>query len=176
MKLLIEGIDRLGKSTLVEKIQEKMGFHITYHCAKPKKLKRYTGSAIGCPLKTYQRATFIQMFKILEADVNVIFDRAHIGETVYAPGLRGYDGGYVYDLEKKYNTDGVRLVLLYADNDFEVEDDKDSAQSWSLRPHEQEEFIRGFKRSSIVDKKMIQVNQGDKFRPIEDIVREVIGV
>ena len=175
MKLLIEGIDRLGKSTLVEKIQEKLGFHISYHCSKPKKLKRYTGSAIGCPLKTYQRATFIQMFKILEADVNVIFDRAHLGEVVYSPGLRGYDGGYVYELEKKYNTDGVRLVLLYADVDFEVEDDKDSAQSWSLRPHEQEEFKRAFNMSKIKDKRMIKVNNGKNFRPLNDIIKEVIN-
>ena len=174
MKLLLEGLDRLGKTTIVKEVQEKLGFHITYHCEKPKKLKRYTGSAIGCPLKTYQRATFIQMFKLLEADVNIIFDRAHLGETVYGPLSRGYDGHYVFDLERKYNTEGVRLVLLYADADFTVEDDGNSLNEFSLRPSEQEEFIRAFNRSSIVDKKMIKVNQGNKFRPIEDIIKEII--
>ena len=174
MKLLLEGLDGLGKSTIVERIQDKLGFHITYHCAKPKRLKRYAGSSIERPEKAYQRASFEEMFKLLEADVNIIFDRAHLGETVYGPLSRGYDGHYVFDIEKKYNTQGVKLVLLYADTDFVVEDDGDNLNDFSLRPSEQEEFIRAFNRSSIVDKKMIKVNQGNQFRPILDIIKEII--
>ena len=33
MKLLIEGIDRLGKSSLAEAIENRLGFHLYYHCA-----------------------------------------------------------------------------------------------------------------------------------------------
>ena len=115
-----------------------------------------------------------EMFKVLESDVNIIFDRGHLGETVYSPGLRGYDGGYVFNIEKKYNTEGVRLILLHVDEHFEAEDDGKSAQCFSLRPSEQEEFKRSFNSSSIVDKRMIKVNQGKDFRPLEDIIKEII--
>ena len=174
MKLLIEGIDRLGKSSVAEAIENRLGFHLYYHCAKPKKLTKYSGSAIEKPERRYQKETFHNMFKVLESDVNIIFDRAHLGEVVYSPGIRGYDGDYVFNIEKKYNTDDVVLVLLYADADFEVEDDKDSIQPWSLRPHEQEEFKRAFERSVIKKKVMIKVNNGKEYRPMSNIVNEVI--
>ena len=176
MKLLLEGIDRLGKSSMAKEVQDKLGYHTYFHCSKPEKLAKYTGSRIESPERRYQKETFHNMFKILETDINVIFDRAHLGEVVYSPGIRGYDGDYVFNIEQKYNTDGVRLVLLYADVDFTVKDDGESLQSWLLRPSEQEEFKRAFNRSNIKDKRMIKVNNGQEFRPIEDILKEVISV
>lgn len=176
MKLLLEGIDRLGKTSISNEVINKLGYHTYIHMSKPVVLKRYKGSAIGNPLKAYQRESFNNMFKLLESNANIIFDRAHLGETVYSPGIRGYDGGYVWDMEKKYDTSDVRLVLLYADVDFDVEDDGNSVQAFSLRPSEQEEFKRAFERSLIANKRMVKVNEGDEFRPMKDILREVIGV
>ena len=175
MKLLIEGLDRLGKSSLAKNVQDKLGYHLYIHYGKPEKLKRYTGSSIGCPLHAYQRELNENMFKLLESNANIIIDRAHLGETVYAPLYRGYDGGYVFNIEKKYNTDGVRLILLYADPDFVVEDDGKSIGDFSMRTCEQEEFKISFHRSNIEDKKMIKVNEGNKYRPYEDILKEVLA-
>ena len=174
MKLLIEGLDRLGKSTLAEKIQDKLGYHTYFHCSKPKKLAKYTGSNIESPERRYQKETFHNMFKICETDINVIFDRAHLGEIVYSPGIRGYNGDYVFNIEKKYDTSDVRLVLLYADVDFTVKDDGESIQSWLLRPSEQEEFKRAFNRSNIEDKRMVKVNKGNEFRCWDEILKEVL--
>ena len=162
MKIILEGLDRLGKTTITKELQNKLGFQkLTYHCTKPDKLRRYTGSAIGCPLNlARQKAMYEEMFKVLESDVNIIFDRGHLGETVYSPGLRGYDGGYVFNIEKKYNTEGVRLILLHVDEHFEAEDDGKSASASHCVLVSIEEFKRSFNSSSIVDKRMIKVNQG----------------
>ena len=174
MKLLLEGIDRLGKTSIAEAVQNRVGYHTYFHCSKPEKLARYSGSLIESPERRYQKETFHNMFKICETDINVIFDRAHLGETVYGPTARGYDGDYVFNIEKKYNTKDVTLILLYADPDFIVEDDGNSLNQFDLRPHEQEEFIRAFNKSSIKNKKMIKVNNGNQYRPISNIINEVI--
>ncbi len=34
---------------------------------------------------------------------HIISDRAHLGEYVYAEKYRGYDGAYIFDLEKEYS-------------------------------------------------------------------------
>ena len=166
MKFLIEGLDRLGKSSLAKNIEEELGYyHLRIHYGKP-------------PIRNareYQFDLNDQMFKLLETpELNIIIDRAHLGETVYAPLARGYDGDYVFDMEREYNTEDVRLILLYADVDFVVKDDGKSINSFDLRPHEQEEFIRGFKRSLIVDKRMIKINHGDKYRPYKEILEEAL--
>ena len=46
------------------------------------------------------------MFKLMinskDKDINLIFNRSHLGETVYSPLYRGYSGDYIFDIEKKY--------------------------------------------------------------------------
>ena len=170
MKFLIEGIDRLGKSELAKGIQNELGYHLYIHYGKPEKLIAYSND-----LRQHQIELNKQMFKLLETPgLDIIIDRAHLGETVYAPIARGYDGGYVFDLEKEANLEDVRLILLYADPDFTVEDDGKSLNSFSLRPHEQEEFIRSFNCSSIEDKRMIKVNHGNSFLPFEEILYQAL--
>ena len=38
MKLLLEGIDRLGKSSVAEGIQNRLGYHTYFHCSSQKSL------------------------------------------------------------------------------------------------------------------------------------------
>ena len=50
-----------------------------------------------------------------DTDINLIFNRSHLGETVYSPLYRGYSGDYVFDIEKKICTISTktRVILNY---------------------------------------------------------------
>lgn len=183
---IIEGLDRLGKSTLIENIQRECGFYQTVHMSKPKKLPFYERQAVVPPELTkknealfmYQRDSFITMFNLIHSDAHLIFDRAHLGEAVYAPLYRGYPGDYVFDLERAMNVneaEGVRLILLV--EDFKTSkhfvDDGDSFDI-TKREQEQDMFLSAFNRSKFVDKKIINVTNATtgQFRHQLDILKE----
>lgn len=184
---IIEGLDRLGKSTLIENIQRECGFYQTVHMSKPKKLPFYekqskpdlaSGAIENQSLWLYQRDSFITMFNLIHSDAHLIFDRAHLGESVYAPLYRGYSGDYVFDLERAMNVsdaEGVRLILL-------VEDFKtskhfvDDGESFDITKREQEQqmFLKAISRSRFKDKKIICVTDTTtgQFRSQMDIFKE----
>jgi thymidylate kinase len=160
MKFIIEGLDHLGKSTLVAGIKNRLGFHQVIHYGKPEVLNYYTLKGMG-PKYEYQKASFINLFNILNSNVNAIFDRAHIGEAVYAQLYRGYSGEYVWALEESFGADYIddlRLILLT--ENFKVSTHfKDDGESFDIskREAEQDMFIDAFNKSIIKDKIMICV-------------------
>jgi thymidylate kinase len=168
--ILIEGIDRIGKTTIInEFINLKPEFKII-KCNKPIITKRYK------TLYGYQKQFFIKCFekinKIKESDKeHYIFDRSHIGEMVYSPIYRNYSGQYVLDLEKKYNIiNNTCLILLVVDNfDFLIDD----GNSFNFRNKkiEQDLFIKAFEKSNIKNKKIITVNKNNKFKNKIEIIR-----
>jgi nicotinamide riboside kinase len=180
---IIEGLDRLGKSTLISNIQQKLGFFQVIHYSKPLKLDAYNGD-----LRKYQYESFKAMFRMLEtsadaphhAQVRYILDRAHLGEAVYSPMYRGYDGNYVFDLEDHYNAyynQRVRLILLTEDftKSKHFVDDGLSLGPRSARAKEQELFLKAFDKSLFADKKIICVTGEDgNFRPADDILADVL--
>ena len=185
---IIEGLDRLGKSTLIENIQRELGFHQTVHMSKPRKLPFYERQCQIPPklapnneaLFMYQRDSFITMFNLMRSDAHLIFDRAHLGEAVYAPLYRGYPGDYVFNLERAMKVDEipeVRLILLTEDfvNSKHFVDDGESFDI-SKRAEEQEMFRTAFDRSLFADKKVICVTDKTtgQFRSQYDILTEAI--
>lgn len=83
--LHLSGCDGTGKSTLVKELSKATGFP-SKHFDKPKDLKE--GKE--------------QYFKFLKAlDSNVVCDRFHDGEWVYAPLYRNYTGNYMRPFERK---------------------------------------------------------------------------
>ena len=181
---IIEGLDRVGKGTLIQGIQDKLGFFQVIHYEKPKLLKCYdelSKHQATPPLKMYQEDSFTEMFAILNSSASVILDRAHLGECVYAPLYRNYPGEYVFDLEKKFSMDRnsqVRMILLT--EDFSVSkhfvDDGQSLGTIDKREAEQNLFVTAFNKSIMPNKKIVCVtnpSSGD-FRPAEDILKEVL--
>jgi hypothetical protein len=188
-KFMIEGIDRLGKDTLIGGIQHKRGYHQVMHFTKPVQLECYTPSEAGDPVESkrealfrYQEHSFRTMFSILRDAryANIICNRAHLGENVYAPLYRGYNGSYVFDLERAMMRDvkNTRLVLLI--EDFAVAehfiDDGDSFDT-TKRIQEQELFLAAFERSSIKDKRIVCVTDRavGGFRVPGQILEEVLA-
>jgi len=186
----IEGLDRLGKSTLIDGILNRLGFHQVIHFAKPQKLDVYVKAASRVPASVteayapaylYQQASFYNSMKLATSGAHVIFDRWHIGEVVYSPMYRKYSGDYVYNLELQAGLDTynkVRLILLT--ENFETAkhfiDDGQSLGPIEKRAEEQERFLEAFNRSNIPDKRIICVTNPTTggFRDKDDILEEAL--
>lgn len=180
---IIEGLDRLGKSTLIDGIKNKLGFHLQFHRQKPEFLSFYdpglskatsfeeAGKLKGRALYEYQRACFSADMQLINASsycdkngnvqIPIIFDRSWLGEYVYAPMYRGYPGDYVFDLEIEHDIgerDDVVLILLV--EDFKISKhflDDGLSFDISKRQVEQELFIEAFCKSKIKRKIAISV-------------------
>lgn len=188
MKFLIDGIDRLGKSTLVKNLQEELGYHLVVHYDKPKDLRNHRLYNVDgklaelskeASLKIYQEQTNKYMFELMKSPVPIIFDRTHLGEMVYAPLYRNYQGDYVFDEELSFifqrpkNKD-VLLILLTTSN-FEILKDDGQSFNWDKKALEQELFKSAFNKSSL-PKLRIDVHNGHgQYKDPYDILQEVLA-
>jgi thymidylate kinase len=167
-KFIVEGVDRLGKGTLIDGIQHRLGYHTVIHFEKPKLLDVYDGLASAATsdlqntLQIYQKKSFINMFDLLWSDAKIIFDRSHLGEYVYGPMYRGYNADYIFELEETNgakNLLNTKLILLT--EDFTVSqhfvDDGKSLGSIDARQREQDLFMQAFELSEFENKKIICV-------------------
>ena len=167
--IIIEGIDRLGKSTLVDGIVNQLGYHTKIHLGKPEVLDIYKDLLVD-PLKLYQQKTFHNMFKMIDSGADLIFDRGHLGEHVYAPLYRKYDTSYIYGLEKNC-TGNVTLILLVTNN-FDICIDDGDSFNFNNKKTEQSRFIDAYWASTIQNKHVIWVNDGDNFKSHTAILKE----
>lgn len=202
-KFLIDGIDRLGKSTLIANIQKEMGYHLVIHYDKPQVLpcylwdadmiKRSEGSDTdydesyrnlsieNLARRLYQEAANECMFNLMKTDVPIIFDRTHLGELVYAPLYRKYSGEYVYEMEQDFiqskpytHQDVTRLILLTSSNTEMLEDDGLSFDP-TKKNEEQQLFINAFNRSNLVNKVIVDVHNGNgEYKSFEQVYNEAM--
>lgn len=184
----IEGLDRLGKSTLIEGILNKLGHYEVIHFSKPKILEAYAHSAPvrGVPEGKeqafhYQSQSFRNSMLLAKSGARIIFDRWHIGEAVYSPMYRGYNGDYVFDYELNHgiqHNSNIRLILLVEDfaTARHFVDDGESLGPIEKREQEQKLFFDAMCKSNIMDKRIITVTNPltGGFRPKEDILAEAL--
>lgn len=180
-KFLIEGLDRLGKNLLIAGIQNRLGYHAVIHCSKPMPSDYYTSLSATGALRLFQEDAFRTMFSILQGAGSIIYNRAHLGECVYAPLYRGYSGSYVFDLENEFcapRMANVRLVLLTENFDVSkhFQDDGKSLGPTTQRRDEQHLFVRAFTLSRFPDKRMVNVTDAGTggFRAANEILDEVL--
>lgn len=175
--LIIEGVDRLGKSTLIQNIRHKLGFFNVIHYAKPQKLDFYQGQN---SLLEYQRASFESMFKMLSSDQPFIMDRGHLGECVYANRYRGYKGDYVMDMDRKAVNDWhhgqnpdeypAKLILLTT-SDFSFIQDDGLSFDFTKKEEEQADFVKAFEKSALPKVKIdVSNGKGGYKHPLEILV------
>ena len=105
--ILIEGVDGTGKSTLAKGLARRFFHH------SPIGLNSVGTLAKG-PIGQAQSKTYYnKLFNIIANEqISFICDRSHLGEAVYSPLYRGYDGSYVYDFEAVLCEKPTLLVLL----------------------------------------------------------------
>jgi len=176
----IEGLDRLGKSTLIRGIMDRGGFYQTIHFSKPEKLAVYEHAKDKSPLQLYQEESFRNSMLLARSGARIIFDRWHLGEAVYAPLYRGYDGDYVFKQEKMFAMDevhSIRLILLVENFNYSKHfvSDGDSFDD-TKRKAEQELFFDAMAKSIIPDRRIVCVTAEDGgFRRKEDILEEALA-
>jgi thymidylate kinase len=191
----IEGLDRLGKSTLIEGMLNRLGYYQVIHFSKPQQLGCYQNAAvahydawdkIGVPKKhasayVYQHAGFMNSMILATSGANIIFDRWHLGESVYSPMYREYDGDYVFNLEKQFGLDEADVRLILLTEDFEISkhfvDDGESLGPMEKREEEQKRFITAFGKSCIRDKRIVSVTDPalGGFKPKDWILEEALA-
>lgn len=190
----IEGIDGLGKSTLIEGILQKCGFHQVIHFAKPRMLQAYITQVrqslgdvdpeaeLSEALRLYQGDCFETSMRLAASGAKIIFDRWHLGECVYAPVYRGYSGDFVFSLEGATGlnyAENVRLILLTEDfkrsTHFVDDGNALGPADRETRAMEQEIFVNAFNRSRIRDKRQICVTGEDgKFRSKDAVLLDAL--
>lgn len=182
---LLEGLDGLGKDTLLGGIQSRYGYHQVLHYTKPILLEFYSEKTPpSIALRKYQEASFRTMFQLLTGapSAKIICNRAHLGECVYAPLYRKYSGEYVFEFEREFNAQQLshaRLVLLTEDFGVSTHfvDDGKSLGGKEKRQEEQQLFLDAFHTSIFPDKRAICVTDREtgKFRNPESILMEVLS-
>lgn len=169
---VIEGIDGLGKSTFINAIKNTYGFYHYIHYEKPQALEVYDND-----LFRYQSHSFHFGFELLEQkQVKCIFDRFHLGELVYAPRYRGYDGEYVFSMERDYKVEKwshVKLILLVTSNWSHIVDDGLSFD-FSAKEQEQEDFVRAIQQSQFANRQIIDICHKDGRRKTpQELLEEI---
>jgi len=161
--IIIEGCDNVGKDTqqnlIIKKLKDRV-FHKIHYSALPFKDK---DKHIIHSSKMYN-----EMFGIMKAlkdsSISIIFNRSHLGESIYAPLYRGYSGDFVFDIEANHLPevrDQVYLITLV--NDPKTVLSRDDGKSF----YEDEEgiraevdgFVRAHRTSKIKNKLLLDVGK-----------------
>lgn len=193
--IIIEGVDRLGKDSLISGLKHQLGQFQVVHYQKPELLDIYVNDAQrnfnttqldsqvkNSALKSYQIESFRGMFHMLSSDGKFILNRAHLGEFVYSPRYRQYDGSYVFDLEQRFINDlgsnfhETTLLVLLHTSDFSFIKDDGLSFDFDKKEEEQIDFIRAFERSHIKNKLMLDVCNGSgNFTSKQQILSVVVS-
>ena len=144
MIIIVEGIDRVGKTTLCNKLSEEFG--ITIH--KYKGIIKYND--MNNSEETDKTLGLIQLIK--ETNSDIIFDRTYFSDFVYGVLERNYD------IDKaKHNFDMIDVVLSEMEDVFLIyvlptDIDSSSQQHGRDLLEYNDEFLYLFKKSNIKNK------------------------
>ena len=180
MIVLFDGLDNTGKTTQIQKLvsyfANKDMISTVCKYSKFDKLdkkkeekfskrfyKDYFEKIVNWPDKVIPDPAYIAEDNIHYIhDNNLILDRGHISEAVYASMYRSYSGDYVWDLEKclenKYN---IYLIVLIdsVEKAIEREDGLSLSNGDADKINiEISKFAEAYKKSCIQNKIIIDIN------------------
>lgn len=151
--IIIEGTDNTGKDTQQNLIIEKVNnlvFQKLHYSSLPFKGDKEKHIS-------YSQKLYDDMFKLMMAskdkDINIIFNRSHLGESVYSPLYREYSGDYIFDIEKKYvHSLRKELYLITLTNDPHTILKRDDGKSFYGNEEEVKAEVDGFNRAHRLSK------------------------
>ena len=177
MILIIEGMDRCGKSTLVEQLRKRYFPNpktIVHHSSSPPKVGNPNLWEI-----THYSSLLDHSFQLsIDHDFDIIFDRFHLGAIVYGQKYRNANPQDIYGVENMFigPNDDIALVLLtdWTHNIMD-RDDNDSLES---SPSEFDEtriaFEEAFSRSIIPHKLHINIHENGGFKNTHPTVTQFL--
>lgn len=159
----MEGVDNSGKTTQIKLLMKHL-------IAKPTHVIHYSNipglnkeECINFS-KILYHDMFQLMFDAYKHDRNLIFDRAHLGEFVYSPIYRGYNGEYIYDIEKQwYKNEFWNYVYLFVfidkpENLISREDGLSFSTELEKKNQEIHNFKEAFDKSKIKKKFLLNIH------------------
>lgn len=173
MRIIFEGPDNVGKSTLIRGIikELKIPFLCLHSYAPP-------GSLNGMEVENFHTDLYKSMFKVMEDNKFVIADRFYPGSYVYSKLYdRGISGDFVLDLElkeseKEYFNDVCMVILIDTPENLVIREDGLSIMTGiDIKKKEVSLYNEIFDKVSIKKKVLINVeNKSEK-----EVLDEVIG-
>ena len=186
MKLLvIEGPDRCGKNTLIKNLTSQAENIVIRHfgSAKGKDDNEKRNFQYQFFKKEFELASLRLRFEMPDKERYPrdlwIWNRAHLGEFVYGKIYRNtHPDQWVMKMEELYGLDidpSVYLLLLTADPEFLCKRDDGLSFSAEIDKKTQElaSFRDAFDRSKIMNKKIINVSNGENYLDADIILDEV---
>ena len=164
MIIIVEGMDRAGKDTLINNLRSviKTPRITVLHEGKPPK---------GVDQQEWSENHYLHFMAALvdhaDSGSTVICNRSHLGETVYGPMFRGINADHIWELEKQFVNDingdycfsDVFLIVL-------VDDPKNLAARADGNSNEETieqivlvktKFEEAFDKSAIPSKRLINI-------------------
>lgn len=176
--IIIEGTDNVGKDTVINQLLNRYKDAKVYHCEKPK-----SKDAKEAAKEQYNSFLSLAKENSVSKDTTIIHNRSWYGEYVYGVKYRNNDENEVKKSILEFenillnNIDDVCLIILLSDNsDFLVKNDDGLSISQAkkeLIEDETKRFEEIFKFSTIPNKRIIYVNNGENWRTKEEIIGEV---
>ena len=159
--LIVEGSDNIGKDTFIKNFISN-NLHKIWQVIHYSNLKISNERSISYSTALYSDAFETMLEYQNSFKKGLIFNRCHLGEAVYSPLYRKYDGDYIFDIEKRYrdNLDKVVLLLLTTsdcESVFKRDDGKSFYKDAASMQWEVDQFKKAFHTSSIKNKIMIDV-------------------
>lgn len=166
MIYIIEGMDNCLKDTLIQLLRS--------HLTPQTQILKFSSPPenISAP-ENWQKRHFKDMFDLITLSLNnstrnIILNRAHLGEYVYSPIYRGYEGGWIFDLEQSFlksankHLQMIRLFVLFDSDNVQLkkrEDGKSLSGSDSKNmDRERQRFIKAFEKSKIPSKRIFNLS------------------
>jgi len=161
--IIIEGTDNTGKDTqqnlIIKKVNDLV-FQKLHYSSLPFKDDKEKHIS-------YSQKLYDDMFKLMIAskdkDINIIFNRSHLGESVYSPLYREYSGDYIFDIEKRYVKQlRKELYLITLTNDPHTILKRDDGKSFYGNEEEVKAEVDGFTRAHRLStiKNKLHINVG----------------
>ena len=166
MLLIIEGLDRCGKSTLVEHLRKHYFTSpniLVHHSSSPPKVE----DPNAWELKHYSSLFNTSQMLVDDYFYNVIFDRFHLGAAVYGSKYRNAVPDDVYALDKSYLHGYKNAALILLTDEPEAIADRDDGDSLETSKEEYETtrkaFIEANTASACMNKLHINITDNGGF-------------
>jgi thymidylate kinase len=172
MIIIVEGPDNCGKSTQIKLLRSAFADKHLFH------VLHYSNFMKVENVRDISERYYDEMFQIISdtTDFDLILDRSHLGEYVYSPMFRKYDGTYIFELEKKYKIqrrNDVYLIVLIdsPENLVTREDGLSLGISLDHKEAEINAFKEAYEKSIIKNKILINI----KDKSVKDVHKEIMS-
>ena len=179
--IIIEGTDNVGKDTVINQLLDRYKDAKVYHCEKPK-----SKDVKEAAKEQYNLFLSLAKENLTSKDTTIIHNRSWYGEYVYGVKYRNNDENEVKKSILEFenillsNIDDICLIMLLSDNsDFLVKNDDGlsiSKAKKELIEDETKRFKEIFKFSTIPNKCIVYVNDGENWKTKEEIINKIYGI